>query len=89
MTQSAPPGGRDPSHRRGPRGPYNTKPRPPQAETYILICLNDPLGDTNYCLATTRIFPTRQQAADYAKTIHPMRKPLVVAGDWVSFRLPE
>lgn len=85
---------RDPSHRRGPRGPYTTKPPKSTAETYILICLDGkPVDkavgiDQQYCLATSRIFTTREQALAYSAQIHPMRKPLIVAGDWISFRLP-
>jgi len=80
------------SNKEGPRrGPYNTTPKKTQATaTFIIICLDgvDP-EHSHYCLATKRIFPTQAQAEEYIKNIHPMRKPLLVKGDWISFRIPD
>jgi len=70
------------------RGPYLTHTTLSK-ETFIVICLDGPTpSESIYCLATNRIFTSQSQAEEYIKSIHPMRKPLIVKGDWVSFRLP-
>jgi len=83
------------SNKEGPRakrGPYQTRTviSKKAEETFIVICLDGPTpSESIYCLATNRIFTSQSQAEEYIKSIHPMRKPLIVKGDWVSFRLPD
>ena len=71
------------------RGPYQTRNQR-GTETFIAICLDGATSeDSSYCLASSRVFTTLSQAEEYIKQIHPMRKPLIVKGDWISFRLPD
>jgi hypothetical protein len=52
--------------------------------TYVVICLSD---SQETILATRQIFVTRSVAESYARSLHPDRKPIVVAGDWTELRV--
>lgn len=62
------------------------------SDTYIVICLADAAYVEGQrlapmVLATRRVFATQAEAESYAKTIHYMRYPGVVAGDFVGLRV--
>jgi len=58
---------------------------------YIVICKGDrdENGEDFYNLATREVFTTWEEAFAYSKTIHWVRDPEVVKGQWHSLRLPD
>ena len=58
---------------------------------YLVICRADVIFDGTsgpYVLATRQVFPTREQAAEYAATIAHSREPIVVEGRFHQLRVP-
>lgn len=61
--------------------------------TYVVICRlgkreREP-GETAYTLATREVFPTREKASTYARTVAKSRRPVVVSGRWAELRIPK